>query len=82
MRQTPFGEKWLVKVESHQLEVLPTGEAAAHRAQRKAAEKAVEASEAEAMQQEPLSLWLRDACRDDNHVATYAGERLLTATPG
>jgi len=56
MRQTPFGEKWLVKVESHQLEVLPTGEAAAHRAQRKAAEKAVEASEAEAMQQEQSDL--------------------------
>lgn len=27
------------------------------------------------------SLWLRDACRDDAHVAKYAGERLLTATP-
>lgn len=27
------------------------------------------------------SLWLRDACRDDEHVAHFAGERLLTATP-
>ena len=45
-----------VKVESHQLEVLPTGEAAAHRAQQKAAEKAVEASKAAAMQQEQSDL--------------------------
>ena len=27
------------------------------------------------------SLWLRDACRDDEHVAGHAGERYLTATP-
>jgi len=27
------------------------------------------------------SLWLRDSCRDDEHVAHFAGERLLTATP-
>jgi hypothetical protein len=27
------------------------------------------------------SLWLRDACRDANHVAAEAGERILTATP-
>jgi len=27
------------------------------------------------------SLWLRDACRDERHVARHAGERYLTATP-
>ena len=27
------------------------------------------------------SLWLRDACRDAEHVASHAGERYLTATP-
>ena len=27
------------------------------------------------------SLWLRDACRDSEHVAGHAGERYLTATP-
>ena len=27
------------------------------------------------------SLWLRDACRDDEHVVGGAGERYLTATP-
>ena len=27
------------------------------------------------------ALWLKDACRDDAHVARGAGERLLTATP-
>ena len=27
------------------------------------------------------SLWLRDACRDAQHVALHAGERYLTATP-
>jgi trimethyllysine dioxygenase len=27
------------------------------------------------------SLWLRDACRDAAHVATHAGEKILTATP-
>ena len=27
------------------------------------------------------ALWLRDACRDERHVARHAGERYLTATP-
>ena len=27
------------------------------------------------------ALWLRDACRDEAHVAAAAGERILTATP-
>ncbi len=27
------------------------------------------------------SLWLRDACRDENHVSAAAGERILTSTP-